>query len=619
MESFRKLIKGPLGKALLVLFLAPLILVGIEGYFGGSKKTDVAKTVNGQDISNKELDDLVKAYQQQYLQYVQGDESLLNMTAIRNSAENTLIARALLLQQTQKLGISLSDDQFVKMLSQIPDFQVNGQFSNEVFGNYLRAKGLTKETLIANIRQDHALKMLSNTIANYAVVSKADIENLTNLETEQRDLYLASIKLDEYKKNINVTAADIANYYNKYKENFKRSASVDVDYVVVTPDMVNTKPAEVTAEELQHAYAAYKDTQLKNATKQVHHILITQDKRSEAEALKLANDVEAKLKAGMSFTEAAKTYSEDPTSKTKGGLLEGYQAGTLGSQEFDTAVSNLKDDTLSAPVKTNFGYHIIEVKTNEPKIASFEAMKAQLTTDIQKQKAANFYTDSINNLNEAVISGDTLEAVTQQVKVAQIKHAPATTIWTKDPYLSNVNVKAKLFNDEVKNGDKNASSSIQLANGETIWVKVRAYNPQGVETLEQATPAIKAKLINTKAATLAKAKVAQTLKDFETMPAAQALTHSAIKFEKAGTFTRQNLKRDVANVAFTLNPPKAGMWSVGTSDLSDEVVVVAVANVSHATVTPAQAQQITQLYQQTRNEQEMSDYIDYLKSTAKIK
>ena len=63
MESFRKLIKGWLGIALLVLFLTPLALVGIEGYFSGSKKTDVAKTVNGQDISNKDLDDLVKAYQ----------------------------------------------------------------------------------------------------------------------------------------------------------------------------------------------------------------------------------------------------------------------------------------------------------------------------------------------------------------------------------------------------------------------------------------------------------------------------------------------------------------------------------------------------------------------------
>ena len=59
MESFRTVIKGWLGKVLLVLFFFfffdPLALVGIEGYFSGSNKADVAKSVNGQDISNKRL------------------------------------------------------------------------------------------------------------------------------------------------------------------------------------------------------------------------------------------------------------------------------------------------------------------------------------------------------------------------------------------------------------------------------------------------------------------------------------------------------------------------------------------------------------------------------------
>ncbi len=43
MESFRTVIKGWLGKVLLVLFLTPLALVGIEGYFNRGNKADVAK------------------------------------------------------------------------------------------------------------------------------------------------------------------------------------------------------------------------------------------------------------------------------------------------------------------------------------------------------------------------------------------------------------------------------------------------------------------------------------------------------------------------------------------------------------------------------------------------
>ncbi|SDB88042.1 SurA N-terminal domain-containing protein [Acinetobacter boissieri] len=621
MESFRKLIKGWLGIVLLVLFLIPLALVGIEGYFSGSNKGDVAKKVNGQDISNKELDELVKSYQQQYLQYVQGDESLLNTDVIRESALNTLIARTLLLQQAGKLGIQMSDTQFVQMLSQLPDFQVNGKFSNEVFGNYLRSRGITKEALLANLKQDHALKMLTATASSYALTSKQGVENFVNLQSEQREIYLSSIKLDEYKKGITVSNQDIANYYEKHKNEFRRSASLDVDYVVVKPSMfAQTMP--ITDAELQQAYTQYVDAQKNNATKEVRHILITKDTRTDADALKLVNDVEAKIKAGLSFADAAKQYSEDPTSKAKGGLIAGYQVGTLGSTEFDDAVKLLKDNTVSAPVKTNFGYHIIDVKTDAVKIASFEQEKPQLQASLEKSKLANAYTDAVNGLNDAAVSADALDVITQQVKTATIQSAKNATLWTSNPYLSQPAVKAKLFNNEVKNGDRNISASITLANGETLWLKVRNYYPEGLQTLAQATDAIKTTVLNKKAAAVATAKIATTLEAFKTEPATQVLARSNIKFEKPALFSRQNLRKDIANVAFTQPVPKAGMWSVGTADLSDELVIVAVSKVDRdafSKLTPEQVQQATKAYQQLRGEQELADYIDYLKSVAKIK
>lgn len=623
MESFRKLIRGWLGKVLLVLFLIPLALVGIEGYFGGSNKGDVAKQVNGQPISNKELDELIKAYQQQYLQFVQGDESLLNTNAIRESALNTLIARTLLLQQADQLGVKMSDSQFVQMLSQLPDFQVDGKFSNEVFGNYLRSRGITKEMLTANLQQDHALKMLSGTVSNYALVSPTAIERFADLQTEQRELYLSSIKLDEYKKGITISNQEAATYYEQHKNDFRRNASVDVDYVVVKPDMVTAKtPFTVTDAELQQAYTQYVEKQKNSVPKIVKHILITQDTRSDAEALKLANEIEAKIKAGLSFDAAAKQYSEDPSSKDKGGLIAGYQAGTLGSAEFDNAVNALQNQAVSQPVKTSFGYHIIQMHTEPVKIESFDAMKAALTTQLEKSKAANLYTDTVNNLNDTVVSNNALDPITEQVKAATVQTANNVTLWTKDPYLSNAAVKAKLFNDSVKGGDRNISTSVQLPDGSNIWVRIRNYHAEGLQTAEQAQADVKVKLLNKKAAELAKAKIATTLAAFNTQPAAEVMAKGNIKFEKAGLYTRQNLKQDIAKVAFTLPAPKAGMWSVGAADLADELVIVAVAQVKadgFKSFSPEQKQQVTQAYQQSRAEQELADYVDYLKSTAKIK
>ncbi|MEG0483344.1 MAG: SurA N-terminal domain-containing protein, partial [Acinetobacter sp.] len=129
MESFRTLIRGWFGKVLLVLFLAPFAVVGIEGYFSGGQKEDVAKTVNGQDISKKDLEAQTKAYKDQLLQRLNGDESLLNQSYIQNTVLDNLVARALLIQQADKLGISLSDAQIEQMIAQQPSFQENGKFS----------------------------------------------------------------------------------------------------------------------------------------------------------------------------------------------------------------------------------------------------------------------------------------------------------------------------------------------------------------------------------------------------------------------------------------------------------------------------------------------------------
>ena len=622
MESFRKVIKGWLGKVLLILFLTPLALVGIEGYFSGGKSEDTAKLVNGQEISKKELETLTKSFKDQYLTYANGDETLLNQSFIQNKAMDTLVARTLLLQQAEELGISLSDAQIEQMVAQQPNFQENGKFSESLYANYLRSVGMTSQALIANLRQDHALKMLTSTFIDYALVSKSDIEQIANLQTEQRTLHLASIKLDEYKKNVKVTAQEVAAYYNKHQNSFKQVASVDVDYVVLTPANVAPAYTQVTEAELQQAYATFVDAQKKDAKPLVKHILIAADTRSDAEAKKLATEVAAKIKAGMSFAQAAAQYSDDTESKAKGGVVEAYVKGVFGDA-FDQAVASLKSAQVSAPVKTQYGYHLIETEAAAIKLPSFETEKPRLMAELQKNKSANAFSDTVNGLNEMVVGSDALDVVAQEVKGVTVQSIKGMTLATQHPVLSDANVKVKLFNDDVKNGDRNASSSIQLANGDTVWVKVRNYHAAGVQTLAEATPRVKAKLIEQKAVDAAKAKIQTALNSFKSQPAATVLAQSKIAFESAGVFTRsQGLKREIERAAFSVPAPKAGMWSVTTASLPNELVVVAVSNVNKTTanaLTDDQLNELSKLYQQLRGQQELDDYTQYLKSHAKIK
>lgn len=619
MESFRKVIKGWLGKVLLVLFLTPLALVGIEGYFSGGNKEGVVQTVNGQDITEKDLEAVIKSYKEQYLTAVNGDEAMLNQTVIRQMALDTLTGRALLIQQAKKLGISLSSNQIEQMLAQQPTFQENGKFSNKLYEQYLVNAGMTSDVLINNLREDHALKMLSGSVMDYALVSKGDIQQIANLQTEQRSLLLASIKLDDYKKNVTISQKEIADYFNQHPTQFKQVASVDVDYILVTPAQVAGDVATVSDEELQKAYSTFVEKQKQSAPREVKHILITTEGRTAAEAEKRANEAYAKIKDGLAFAKVAAEYSEDPASKTQGGVIATYAPGAF-TEPFDQAVMALKQGDVSKPVKTQFGYHIIMANTSAVQIPTFEAEKARLTAEAQKNKSANVYTDTINSLNELVVSNDALDVVAQEVKTAQVKSAKGITLATQDPIFSDPSVKAKLFNEDVKNGDRNVSSSIQLANGDTVWVKIREYHAAGVQKLAEATPRVKAKLIEKKAFDAAKAKIQVMLNDFKTQPAATVVQKHPLAFENAGSFVRsQGLKREVERAAFSVPAPKEGMWSVTTAALPNELVVVAVASVKKAPVlAPEQLQELTKLYQRLRGQQELEDYTQYLKSQAKF-
>ena len=623
MESFRKVIKGWLGKVLLVLFLTPLALVGIEGYFsGGSKAEGVVQTVNGQDITEKELEAVMKSYKEQYLIAVNGDEAMLNPTVIRQMALDTLAGRALLIQQAKKLGISLSANQIEQMLAQQPSFQENGKFSDKLYEQYLVNAGMTSDMLINNLREDHALKMLSSTVMDYALVSKVDIQQIANLQTEQRTLLLASIKLDDDKKNVSISQKEIADYYQQHPNQFKQVASVDVDYILVTPAQVAGGAAPISEADLQQAYATFVEKQKQNVKREVKHILITTDGRTDAEAAKRANEAYSKIKDGITFAQVAAEYSEDPDSKAKGGVISTYAPGAF-TAPFDDAVMALKQGDVSKPVKTQFGYHIIMANASNVEIPSFESEKERLTAEIQKSKSANVYTDTINSLNELVVSNDALDVVAQEVKTAQVKALKGITLATKDPIFSDPNVKAKLFNEDVKNGDRNVSSSIQLANGDTVWVKIRDYHAAGIQKLAEATPRVKAKLIEKKAFEAAKAKIQIMLNDFKTQPAATVVQKHPFAFENVGTFARsQGLKREVERAAFSVPVPKEGMWSVTTTALPNELVVVAVSQVNKANVSqlaPEQLQELTKLYQRLRGQQELDDYTQYLKSQAKIK
>jgi parvulin-like peptidyl-prolyl isomerase len=101
---------------------------------------------------------------------------------------------------------------------------------------------------------------------------------------------------------------------------------------------------------------------------------------TDEEALAKAQDLRKKILAGADFAELAKTESDDAGSGAKGGDLGTFKHGQM-VPAFDQAAFSIPVGEVSEPIKTQFGYHLIKIKSRDAK--SFDASKAQIEKDLK--------------------------------------------------------------------------------------------------------------------------------------------------------------------------------------------------------------------------------------------
>lgn len=135
---------------------------------------------------------------------------------------------------------------------------------------------------------------------------------------------------------------------------------------------------QVTDADIKAYYDSHKAQFMQPESREVQHILVKQ--RS------LADEIYAKLKNGADFAALAKKYTQDPGSKGDGGKFTAYQGKTV--KPFDKFVFSAKVGELSHPIKTSFGWHVIEVLSDTKPAAPqpLADAKDQISGTLLKQK-----------------------------------------------------------------------------------------------------------------------------------------------------------------------------------------------------------------------------------------
>ncbi len=146
----------------------------------------------------------------------------------------------------------------------------------------------------------------------------------------------------------------------------------------------------VSEEEVKAYYEKHREKYQEPRAVRARHILIEVPQgatpEQEKEALKKAQRLRERILKGEDFAKLAQEYSADPGTKEKGGELGFFTQGQM-VKEFEEAAFRLKPGEISEPVRTPFGYHLIQVEEiKEAKQRSFAEVKDRVREDLIQAK-----------------------------------------------------------------------------------------------------------------------------------------------------------------------------------------------------------------------------------------
>jgi peptidyl-prolyl cis-trans isomerase C len=190
------------------------------------------------------------------------------------------------------------------------------------------------------------MKLLAAEAAKNGLQNDPDVQSQLAL---MRENLLANAQLNRLEKSAALSDADIQKAYDEHKSDYEQAKA-------------------------RHILIAFKGSQATQPGKK---------ELTDAEAKAKAEEIRKKLVAGADFAELAKKESDDPSSAARGGDLGTFGRGQM-VPEFEKAVFEGKLGDVSPIVRTDFGYHIIQVQ--ERSTAPLAQVKPALEKELKQKK-----------------------------------------------------------------------------------------------------------------------------------------------------------------------------------------------------------------------------------------
>lgn len=542
LQNIRDNSQGWIAKTIIGIIVALLALTGVDAIFTSTSNSQNAADVNGEKITSAELSQAVEMQRRQLLQQLgrDFDASLLDEKLLREAALNGLVERTLLLDSAKDAKFAFSQQALDQLILKTPEFLVDGQFNAERFDQVIRQLGYSRLQFRQMLEQEMLIGQLRAGLANSGFVTDAQVQAFAALEKQTRDFATLTLKADL--DAVTLSDDDIKAYYEAQASEFMSPEQVVLEYVELKKDAFFDQ-VEVTDEALQSAY----QSEIANLAEQrrAAHILVeVNDKLNDEQAQAKLVAVQKRLEQGEDFAALAKEVSDDSGSAGEGGDL-GFAGPGVYDPAFEEALYALDENAVSAPVRSEFGWHLIKLLgVQAPEVPSLASLEEKLKRDLKARQVEQRFVEVSKDLEDAAFEASDLAQPAQElgleVKTTEAFGRQGGT----EGLTANRQVIQAAFSDEVLEDGSN-SSVIELDPNTVVVVRVKEHNKPEQLPLEQVADSIRAQLTKVRASEAVKAKGEEqlaALRDGQT-PVTQADASRAGILSKQRRAARKALSR----------------------------------------------------------------------------
>ncbi|MFO7857951.1 MAG: peptidylprolyl isomerase, partial [Ectothiorhodospiraceae bacterium] len=504
----------------------------------------------------------------------------------------------------------------------------DGSFSRERSEQFLEGRRASAAQFEEQQERRAIAGQLQRALAETALVTDRELRDLLRLQGQERDTAWLTVRVDP--ESVSVSDEDVQSYYEDNADEFMRPEQVQLRYLEITRDGM-LDAVEVDDDTIRERYEQVKNERYTEGGRlEARHILIEVPEDASDQRVEEARDQirawREQIREGeASFEELAREHSDDPGSARQGGDLGRIRRGDM-VEPFEEAAFGLDEGELSEPVRTQFGFHLIQATSaSQGDVTPLDEVRDELRQEIAGEQVRTRYVEALNRLDELAFDNpQTLEPAADE-----LDRSISETDWiprggTDEGIGSHDEVLSAAFDPEVLEDGRN-SPLVELGDDRGLILRVSEHREEAQRPLEEVRDTVAERVRERQAGEQAQAIASDLEEQWQAGESVSALEESseAVTLEEAGWIGRNDssVASRIRDPLFRMQPPGDDEVRTRILESGSERLVLGLRDVRAGdpeSIPAEQRQQLRERLRQARGQQALTRFLEQLRGDTEV-